>query len=160
MSHSACVQLQLRCQIYTSKHKYRESTCPGRTSSIASWAQRPDTSARASAFKTTPKEKKPLLLQHFLLPISQQEKNKQETPFPCLLFSQLSAVRLTYLQTVYGTSLGPCSIEELSLVVVPRGSSAWWLTLPLIHGSWKEKPNKRCLPKDPTGQCLKDKLAT
>lgn len=149
MSHSACVQLQLRCQIYTSKHKYRESTCPGRT-----------TSARASAFKTTPKEKKPLLLQHFLLPISQQEKNKQETPFPCLLFSQLSAVRLTYLQTVYGTSLGPCSIEELSLVVVPRGSSAWWLTLPLIHGSWKEKPNKRCLPKDPTGQCLKDKLAT
>lgn len=61
---------------------------------------------------------------------------------------------------MYGASLGLCSIKELSLVVVPRGSGAWWLTLPLIHGSWKEEPDKTCLPKDPVGQCLKDKLET
>lgn len=107
-------------------------------------------------FQKHSKSEEPIPTPAFSSP-HQSAGEKQETPFPCLPSSHLSAVRLTNLQTMYVTSLGLFSIKELSLVVVARGSKVLGGSLSLTHGSWKEEPDKTCLPKksyrtEPQGQ--------
>lgn len=109
--------------------------------------------------KTLPKWRTHCYSSIFFSSSVSRRKTRNSFPLPSFFpFVCCAAYKLTdYVCNISGAVFYK---KELSLVVVPRGSRVLGGSLPLIHGSRKEEPDKTCLPKNPTGQSLKDKLAT